>query len=373
MQSEKTTGIPAAPAGNGSNAPPHTDVDDMSQPGKPIAPNAPMPEVPAPRGWFRWVWPILVLAALLAGGGWLLANHDLASDWLVTRGYKPPVDIQKLASDSTMTAYGRRLFYVNKPKVEGRDAFNRDCAHNFDEVSVLGCFRGDRQGIYIYNITEKELAGIQQVTAAHEMLHQAYERLDTKEKKRIDALLNAYAETVANPEMLSKMQTYQETEPNDLLTEYHSIFGTEARGLPKELEDYYKQYFEKRETVVALAEHYQAAFTERTKKIQAYDSQLDSLKKKIEENKAKITSDEAALKARRADMDAMLSSNQIAQYNAVVAGFNRQVADYKALISSTNATIVRYNQIIEDRNAIAVEEQKLQQAIDSHTSPASAQ
>jgi hypothetical protein len=326
-----------------------------------------------PRRGLGWLGPVITLAILLGASGWLALNHDLASDWVATRGYQAPNNIQQMADATSMTPYARRLFYVNKPAVEGRNAFNKECSNASDQVSVLGCYTGNRQGIYIYNVTDARLDGIQQVTAAHEMLHQAYDRLSDSERAEIDTLLVDYAKTVTDPELLSKMDAYKKSEPHDLVNEYHSIFGTEVAKLPAPLEDYYKKYFTDRGKVIALHDKYQAVFTERTNQIANYDKQLDSLKKQIEQDKVSISSQEADLKLRRAQMDAWLDANNISAYNEAVPSFNADVSRYKTTVSSTNAHIDEYNRLIDARNNIAVEEQQLQQALDSHAATASQQ
>ncbi|HSX35084.1 MAG TPA: hypothetical protein VLF62_05580, partial [Candidatus Saccharimonadales bacterium] len=193
---------PVGPPQDGAGMP---DATPLPQPDAQPA-RVPLTDTPTlkkrPLGWLG---PVLTLALLIGASGWLALNHDLASDWLATRGYSPPSNIQQMADATSMTPYARRLFYVNKPQVDGRDAFNKECSNASDQVSVLGCYTGNRQGIFIYNVTDSRLDGIQQVTAAHEMLHQAYDRLSGAERTTIDGLLNDYAKTVTDPELISKI------------------------------------------------------------------------------------------------------------------------------------------------------------------------
>jgi len=272
-----------------------------------------------------------------------------------------------------MTPYARRLFYANKPQIESRTAFNNHCSNTFDQASVLGCFTGNRQGIYIYDVTDTRLDGIQQVTAAHEMLHQAYERLSGSERTRVDNLLLAYSKTVTDPALKDKLAAYQKTEPHDVVNEMHSVFGTEVATLPPALEQYYRHYFTDRAKITKFHTQYQQAFTARTEQIASYDAQLNSLKKQIGADKATIAAQEKTLQVQRAQLDANTASNQIDAYNAAVPGFNAQVDAYKALVAQTNSLIDQYNKLIDARNSIAVQEQQLQQAIDSHANTATAQ
>ncbi|HEX7963851.1 MAG TPA: hypothetical protein VF466_04660 [Candidatus Saccharimonadales bacterium] len=358
---------PAQPEGLPEGAP------STEPPVLPVAPAVPAPPEPPKRSWLTRLWPPVLLLVLLATGAWLALNHDLAADWLLTRGYHPPAAIQQLVGNDTMTPYAQRLFYVNKPDIEGQADFNRHCSNAQDKVTVLGCYTGNRQGIYIYNITDSRLAGIQQVTAAHEMLHQAYDRLNNSDRTWVNAQLEAYAKTVTDPTLLAKIATYRKTEPHDLVNEYHSVFGTEVRNLPPALEQYYKRYFTDRGKIIDYHDKYQGAFDQRTKEIQDYDAQLDGLKKQIDTNRSAISSQGASLKAQRAQLDAYLAANQTTAYNNAVPGFNQQVTTYKATIAQTNQLINQYNDLVAARNKIAVEEQQLQQAIDSHAATASQQ
>lgn len=315
-----------------------------------------------------WLGPLLsgLFLLLLLGTGILLVwQHDLVSDWFVLRGYTPPANIQSLAQDDTMTGYAKRLFYVNKPQVAERAIFNSHCSAT-DQVTVLGCYTGNRRGIYLYDVTDPRLAGIQQVTAAHEMLHQAYDRLSASERSHIDALLLAYSKTITDPSMEAKLASYQKLEPHDVVNEMHSVFGTEVSALPAELEQYYARYFTDRRKITQFQAQYQEVFIARQKQLTSYNKQLDALKKEIDTDKATIDSQEAALQAARSQLDAYTSSNQIAAYNTAVPAFNDKVDAYKTLVAQTNSLIDQYNQLISDRNAIAIQEQQLQQAIDSH-------
>ncbi len=321
----------------------------------------------------RRFWPGALLVVLLATLGFVGWQHERIGDWLATRGYTAPASIVTLANDDGMTAYAKRLFYVNKPAIETKDSFNRHCSNGFDQVTVLGCFAGNRQGIYIYDVTDARLTGIQQVTAAHEMLHQAYDRLDAKTRASINSQLQAYAKTITDPDLKAKIAAYQKTEPHDVVNEMHSVFGTEVDSLPPGLEAYYKRYFASRAKITAYHDAYQAAFNERTKQLADYDAQIATLKKQIEDGRASIQSQEKSLQAQRAQMDQLLSANHASEYNALVPGFNAQVDAYKQTITSTNNLIDKYNNLIDARNQLAVQEQQLESAIDSHASSAPSQ
>lgn len=321
----------------------------------------------------RRIWPYILLVCLLAAGGGLWAKHNEVFDWVAARGYQPSSTVEKLVNDTTMTPYATRLFYANRPEVEGKDAFNKHCTDPSEQVAVLGCYTGDRRGIYLFDVTDARLDGIEQVTAAHEMLHQAYDRLSGKERDRINALLQEYHDTKASQALKDKIGSYKDSEPDALQNEMHSIFGTEAQDLPSELEVYYQQYFTDRQKVLAFHVQYQSEFDKRHAQIEAYDKQLATMKAEIETHKGNLKSKESQLKQRREQLDAYLASNQIETYNAAVPGFNSLVVAYRSELQKTNNLVDEFNRILGERNALAVQERQLEQAIDSHVTPATGQ
>lgn len=305
----------------------------------------------------------LVLIVALGYGFWLKHNDIL--DWAAARGYQPSAVVQNLASDTTMTPYAQQLFYANRPVVEAKKEFNRHCTDPSEQVAVLGCFTGNRLGIYLYDVTDDRLDGIEDVTAAHEMLHQAWQRLNHKEKTRIAGLLQEYHDLKASEKLRGKISSYKDDEPAQLQNEMHSIFGTEAPDLPAELEEYYSQYFADRKKVLALHQKYQAEFDQRIAQIEAYDEHLTDLKNRIESNKQELDVSEKDLRNRRNQLDAYLAQNRIAEYNAAIPGFNSAVVAYRNMVDQTNSLVDEFNRTLGERNALAVQERQLEAAIDS--------
>ena len=332
------------------------------------------------RAWYikhmkilRRIVPVVVLLLLVAAGAGFWLKHDEVLDWVAARGYEPPTSVQQMAVDTTMTAYAEQLFYANRPVVEGKASFNKHCTDPSEQVAVLGCFTGNRLGIYIYDVKDERLTGIKQVTAAHEMLHQAYQRLDQKEKNRIGGLLQEYYDLRASRQLKDKLASYKQDDTMLLQNEMHSIFGTEADGLSAELETYYKQYFADRQKVLALHHKYQAEFDKRIDRIKTYDKRLTKLEAQIEASKAELAALETALQQRRAQMDAYLSANRIEEYNQMVPGFNAAVGTYRAKINATNELVDGFNRWLRERNALAVQERELEDAIDSSLDAAARQ
>jgi hypothetical protein len=290
-------------------------------------------------------------------------------DWYVLRSYQAPAVVAQLADQDTMTPYARKVFYVNKPALESKAEF-KQCKSSGEQTIVRGCYHGFQDGIYVLTVTDPRLNGVEQVTAAHEMLHAAYDRLSTKDRASIDKQLRDYFNHgLTDDRVRQTIEAYRISEPNDLTNEMHSIFGTEVAALPAPLEQYYMRYFTDRSKVTGFAVQYQAEFTTRRDAIKAYDAQLAGLKTQITNLEADLDARSKALDASSAELQRLRSSDDIAAYNAGVPGFNASVNVYNNEVAQVKALISQYNQLVSTRNAIALEAQTLTNEINSNVAP----
>jgi hypothetical protein len=313
---------------------------------------------------------ITILAIVLALVGFIGLRHQAIIDWWLLRGYTAPATVAEIGTQDTMTDKARHLFYVNHPVVAAGKSFTSHCPAGGEKTVVLGCYVGNDAGIYIYKVSDARLDGVEQVTAAHEMLHAAYRRLSTSERNKVDAMLTDYYEhDLTDQRIKDTIAAYKKSEPNDVVNEMHSVFGTEVAQLPTPLETYYKQYFTNRATVTGYTASYQAEFTDRQNKVAHYDAQLKDLKQQIDTNQATLEHQKAALTTEGNKLQAERSSGQIAQYNSGVIGYNQHVAAYNNLLDATKGQIDQYNTIVDARNAVALEEQQLTQELSANSLP----
>ena len=308
---------------------------------------------------------LLVLLGLIGG---LLANGNRLFDYWRLRGYTPPANVAQLASDTTMNEYARHMFYINKPGVLPTVAsFRQHCPENQDTI-VLGCYHSGENGIFVYDVPDPTLAGVQQVTAAHEMLHAAYSRLSRNDKSAINTQLkDFYKHGLSDPQVLAELKIYKVTEPDSLPDEMHSLFGTEITNLPQGLENYYKKYFTDRSKIVTYQARYQTQFTQRQDAIAADDKQLNELKAQINAQQPILDSQLASITADRARINGYASSNNVAAYNASVPGFNAKIDRYNAGIGTLQSLITSFNDLVAARNAIAGQLTTLDKALDTRT------
>ncbi|MGB4759024.1 MAG: hypothetical protein WBP26_03115 [Candidatus Saccharimonadales bacterium] len=308
---------------------------------------------------------LLVGVALLAI---LFVQRQNILDWWALRGYTPPASVVAIADEISLTDKARKVFYVNKPLLLDSDAFNDKCPDAGGEKTiVLGCYHGDQRGIYLYDVTDGRLDGIRQVTAAHELLHAEYDRLNSSERSHINALLEDYYQnSLKDQRLLDIIDAYKISEPNDVVNEMHSIFATEIADLPAELETYYSRYFTDRKKVIAYAQAYQNEFTSRQQQVAAYDTQLAGLKAQITDKQQLLESQNRALSSERVQLDELRAAGDVKAYSQGAASFNQKVTVYNQGVAELKSIVAEHNAIVDKRNAIALEQQELSQAIDSH-------
>lgn len=308
----------------------------------------------------------------IAGVAFLLLRPYALPDYLRLRNYSPPAEIVELVADTTMTDKARHLFYINRPQLNQKADFAQACPFADDETIVIGCYLGGQRGIHILSVDDERLAGVEEVTAAHEMLHAAFDRLGREERGRVETMLQNYADNGLTDERIKNvLVTYLRTEPGQQLNEMHSIFGTEISNLPADLETYYEQYFGDRSRVTSYASRYQEAFTSRQKALAAYDAQLKELGAIVEADTKRLEAQERAIRSARQRLEASEATGDIDSYNAQVQPYNALVDSYNALLQATRNRIDSYNKIVADRNAIAAQTAELQEAISSSELPQS--
>lgn len=269
-----------------------------------------------------------------------------------------------MADETTMTDKARKIFYANRPRFDDKAAFQRDCTVEEQSI-ILGCYI-DQKGIFVLRVDDPRLSGVMQVTSAHEMMHAAYDRLSSKEKKEVDQMVNAAYKDVTNQRIKDNVAAYEAKDPSIVTNELHSILASEVENLPPELENYYKKYFKDRSKVVAYSKNYEQAFVSLQNQVQDYDKQLATLKSKIESNEKQLDAIGAELSSQRKAIENQMSRGQADAINAQIDTFNARVSQYNALLNSTKESVSQYNEIVEKRNAAVTEEKDLIQKIDAN-------
>lgn len=313
---------------------------------------------------------LIILALWFLAVGLIYYNRQSITDWYKLSNYKAPAQVQQVADQTTMTSYGKKVFYVNHPEIKDKAEFNQYCPNNGGErTNILGCYHGNQNGIYVYKVSDARLDGVIQVTAAHEMLHAGYDRLSQSEKNKVNSLLEDYYQNSLSDERIkATIDLYKKSEPNDVVNEMHSIFGTEIANLPPALEEYYKKYFVNRQAIAGLSNKYQSVFTTQKAQVDQADARLDQLKKRIDYTESDLRAQENSLTAMQQTMNRLHNSGKVDQFNSMVPVYNAKVVAFNAEVDSYQSLIAEYNQLLEHRNTIAVVLNQLNNELSSRIS-----
>lgn len=232
---------------------------------------------------------------------------------------------------------------------------------------MLGCYHGGQHGIFLLGVSDPRLEGVQQVTAAHEMLHAAYERLGKQEREKINSLLLDYHRHGLRDERIIKtLDAYEESER---VGEMHSIFGTEIDRLPGDLERYFERYFDNRSQVAAYAAQYQNAFTSRRNLMAQYEAELNRLKAHIEAAETDMNTKRAVIDARQQTLENQKNSGDLGAYNAGVPVYNALVDTYNREVQTLQSLIDEYNRLVVRRNAVLFEHDELSKELSTDSAP----
>ena len=241
-----------------------------------------------------------------------------------------PADVRDLATTTTMTERGRRIFLAASPAIEDAATFAVNCGvdNQADSGSeprthTQGCYVAGR--IHLLSPDRPEARELLYVVAAHELLHAVYAFLGPAERSRIDAELQAARP--GNQRLEERLKPYGSSPT--LINEVHSILGSEFESLSPTLEANYAQFFTDRASVVAA----------RQRTLGSREAEIARLRADIEALDARIT----ALKETQEELRA---ANDIRGYNANVPVINGLIGRYNDQIDALNARIEEYNGLL---------------------------
>jgi hypothetical protein len=319
---------------------------------------------PSHRAWT--IVTIVLSAAIFVIAGWLFLNRQYAMDQVSVWAFQAPAEVTAIEERLELADKGRFYYYASHPEIADAESFNANCPRREIGSPILGCYGMGR--MYIYDITNPKLDGIQEVTAAHEMLHAAWDRMSSDEQQRVSDLLKTVYADLAAGEMKERMDYYARTEPGQLYNELHSIIGTEIADIGEELETYYEQYFEDRAVVLAFHAQYSGVFTSLQSQAETLYKDLSKLGVSITTRTAQYNADSAQLSKDIDDFNARANGNgfdsldQFYQERAALMARSNQLVSER---SGINADISLYNKKYEQYQSVAVQIESLNKSIDS--------
>jgi hypothetical protein len=186
------------------------------------------------------------LVVLIAALGLAAMNRMAIGDWVFFLQYHPDTETVKTADAIGLTPAGRRLFYRTNPQfVDTKAELTTPCGPH-----TLGCLTPRGQA---FILDDPQKPGQTLATAAHEMLHLAYERLADSKKDELGPLIDQGIAQNDGPHLEAELGP--DADEADRRDEGHSLLGTEYVHLPAGLETYYGGYFTDRAQLAQQASH----------------------------------------------------------------------------------------------------------------------
>ena len=296
-----------------------------------------------------------------------LLNQRAVLDIFAGMGYQPSSEMVEIREKLGLTGKGARIFNASRPVLQEKQEFNQNCREIENELAILGCYRDDK--IYVYNIMDEELAGIRELTTAHELLHAVYERMSDEEKSKWQGeLANVYQN---NQDILGEeIGLYDDGERQE---ELYVRVGTEISDLPEELERHYGEIFANQDKIVGYYNNYIGVFREIEEKLESLQTEVNALSSEIE---VKTHEYETLAESLDREISEFNSCAETANCFSSVAVFEKRwvelvekQAAFESLYEEINGLIVKHNEMVEEYNEYALHGRELNMVINSSEKP----
>ncbi|MDO4526662.1 MAG: hypothetical protein Q4B87_01060 [Candidatus Saccharibacteria bacterium] len=310
-----------------------------------------------------WIGFFLASAVVLVLVATVAANFGVIKDWAAGLGYRPTAEMEEIRESLGLTGTGRRIFDAVQPELKERDEFNQNCREVENESTILGCYTRDR--VFVYNIVDEELAGIKELTTAHELLHAVYNRMNKADKTKWGLILNDVYQN--NLDILgAEIDIYPEEQRRE---ELYVRAGTEIKNLPEELERHYAEIFGEQDKIVDFYERYIKVFREIEEKLERLYGEITQLSGEIEQATSEYETRIAALNTaveefNRCAGTADCFSSNTEFYTQRTKLISEQTA-LKELYASLSEKIAKHNVLVAEYNENAVHGQILNSRINS--------
>ena len=310
---------------------------------------------------------ITVAAALLVVLGVVVyLNRVIIYDWFLAISYHAPAEVTAIEDEISLTDRAKLIFAASRPSLDNRDDFNRNCDSHETEISILGCYSDGH--IYIYNINNNDLNGIKESTAAHELLHAVWERMNDSDRSRIGSeLMNVYNDSKHHDLLASDLDTYSSA---DRMDELHSRIGTEIKDLPDELEKHYARYFKNQDLVVSFYDSYITPFRELDEEIRALEEELEKVDKEIDQKTSEYYKQAESLAKEIDEFNRCTATEGCFASNAAFLTRRNELLNAQAglenLYNQTNEIVNHYNSLVVEYNSHILRGKELEKAMNSN-------
>lgn len=314
---------------------------------------------------------VIVLLAIVVGLG--LFYHSYVYDYVYANYvYHPASQVKALVDDLGLTERGTDIFYASQPLLsDSSQSF--PCSSGEDNAVILGCFEAGGVWIspgliYVLDVQNPSLRGVVAVTAAHEILHAAYARLNVFERQRVDTMIEVgYNKIKGDPVIKDQMAYYQISEPGQNLNELHSIIGTTVVNIDPALEAYYGRYFKNRQILVTDYQNYYQALHKNDAQVKDLEAKLKTASTELATDIGSYSSDLEQLNAdieafnSRANAGTMSNRTFAVEKNALIT----RIDNMNDRASGINTRVVAYNDNINLLNSLSAETQSLYSSLKS--------
>jgi hypothetical protein len=291
-------------------------------------------------------------------GGVIQVGGDRALTQVVARTLADGFEDSKreqmieLVDQTTMTAAARVIVGRANPRLDDKEHFRSDCkTPEASSTLVLGCYvRGE---VFVLRVDRPDLAPVMVVTTAHEMLHAAYEHLPTRERARVDALLEDFYATVQDKQFRALVDSYDRDEPGHRSSELHSLVPTQIATLSPELERYYRRYFRDRAAIVADLQRYNGVFLELKARSDQLRGELGAIKAQLADIDNRLGSAKGRAEQLTEQIVSLRGQGRIPESNNLVDAQNAAVDEYNGLVEEYNTLVVTHNEKVVEVNAVA--------------------
>lgn len=295
------------------------------------------------------------LLAFLAGAAFIgVFTQGHVSDYLSAAQYNVSPKMGTIVENISLTDPADLVFKASHPTLNKTQQFNQQCGASLDResVQILGCYTSGK--IHLFEVTDERLAGMTEVTAAHELLHAMYQRLNFVEKANLKTLLKSEYEKTSksDPAIVERMKVYAELNEDDFMNELHSVLGTEVENLSPALEGHYRTVFTDRGSVFKLFDSYTTYLKDLNDKIDDLTGKINALNVALGEEAEAYRE---ALDSFNRDVDAFVQRNQQYEFSDNQGEFYRLRDEFTVRKSQLeqereglNAKVAEYNKLRDE-------------------------
>ena len=102
--------------------------------------------------WLFFVATVVATVVVVLNRGWIY-------DFYRGMSYQPTAEMSEIKERLNLTSRGAFVFDATWPELKSQDEFNLHCRTSDMGAAILGCYT--EGNIYVYNIEDEELNGIQ--------------------------------------------------------------------------------------------------------------------------------------------------------------------------------------------------------------------